>query len=98
MENIESACIFTLPKVFCDSLCQEYFQEINKLSTETQIIIDFKHIKKIDYELVNTLLYFRQCFANCLNHIEFINYSNDVKALLQEVDLNRLLGLKTISH
>ena len=98
MSNLDSACVISLPQNVCPTLCMEYKQEVSKLPDDVQIIIDFKHIRKVDYRFLNTLMSVRKCLIDRMNTVNFVNYSSDIQELFEEIDVQAFLGLNNLVH
>ena len=96
MNNYDSACVISLPQTVCPSFCNEYRQEVTQLPEDTEIVIDFKNINKVDFHFLNTLMSVKKCLSDRMNVISFVNYSQEVQDLFDEIDVQEFLGLSNL--
>ena len=71
---------------------------MSKLPNDVQIVVDFKHIRKVDYHFLNTLMSVRKCLSDRMNTINFVNYSSEIQELFEEIDVQEFLGLNNLVH
>jgi len=85
MSNTDKACEFTLTQCMHETELQLYKQELLALDSKAPVIIDFRSILTIDYHLLNTLVSLKKTLSCCLNQIQFIIYSSELKELFDEL-------------
>lgn len=98
MSNLDSTCVISLPHNICPTFCNEYRHEVSQLPSDVQIVIDFKHIQRVDYRFLNTLISVRKCLSDRMNTINFVNYSSEIQELFEEIDVQEFLGLNNLVH
>ena len=96
--NGMDTCVFIVPEQLDFDVLLTYKERASEVSDDKKIIVDFKNIKQVDYIFLHTLVSMRACFSSCNNEIRFINYSNEVKELFDEVHLKTFLNITNLIH
>ena len=90
--------VLTVPEQLDFDIFQTYKEQLSGLSDSVTIIVDFQHIKQVDYIFLHTLLAMKSCFSSCLNEIQFVNYSAEVCELFEDVQLEQFLRSPNLIH
>jgi len=90
--------VLTVPEQLDFDIFQHYKEQLSRLSDSVTIIVDFQHIKQIDYIFLHTLLAMKSCFSSCLNEIKFVNYSAEISELFEDVQLEQFLRAPNLIH
>ena len=96
--NSKDACIFTVPEQFEFDINKCFKDQYFDVVENSKIIVDFQHIKAVDYTFLHTLISMKSCFSSCMNEIHFINFSDEVNELLEEVHLPQFLEIPNLIH
>jgi len=98
MMNGMDTCVFIVPEQLDFDVLLNYKEQFSEVSGEQKIFVDFKNVKQVDYIFLHTLISMRSCFSSCRNEVHFINYSNEVNELFEEVQLKKFLNITNLIH
>ena len=98
MTDMNNDYVLTIPEQFDFETYKLFKQQLSRLSNQCRVVVDFQHIKRVDYYFLHTLLAMATCFVSSLNEIKFINFSDEVNELFDEVNIKQLLKIPKLIY